>query len=53
MFSFSARDLAEAIALPVLGGTSDTLSWWKALAALVGKTLSVYRARRPLEKEAT
>ncbi len=43
--------LALAIALPRLGGTPVTFSWWNALAALlggvlVGKTLGVLRARR-------
>ena len=47
--------LALAIALPRLGGTPVTFSWWNALAALlggalVGKALGVLRARRPHER---
>jgi len=45
MFSFSARDLAVAIALPLLGSTPDTFSCWKALAALLGGAL-VGKTRR-------
>lgn len=43
--------LVLTIALPLIGGTPVTFSWWKALAALlggalVGKTLGVFRAKR-------